>query len=136
MIYFFIQFGTREKNALAFGLIIPYLLSIDEIVVGARCCAQGRSCLLLQTPDAITDEHLVYNVQRTNIRKEPMWRVDDCFILFMVVSFITGYVIWKCQSFLSDVSFCCFFLSTVAFGLVVMGFDLSLPVGDGYFLAR
>ena len=45
----------KRKNALTFGLIIPYLPSVDEIVEGAGCCASGRACLLLQTPDAITD---------------------------------------------------------------------------------
>ena len=34
--------------------LIPYLLSVDEIVIGAGC-AQGRVCLLLWTPDAIAD---------------------------------------------------------------------------------
>ena len=34
---------------------VPYLSSADEIVIGAGCCAQGRACLLLRTPDAITD---------------------------------------------------------------------------------
>ena len=34
---------------------IPYLPSVDEIVIGDGCCAQGRACLLLRTPDAITD---------------------------------------------------------------------------------
>ena len=34
-----------------------------------------------------------------------MWRVDDCLILFMAVSFKTGYVNWMCQPFLSGCVF-------------------------------
>ena len=37
------------------GSIIPYLTSVDEIDIGAGCCAQGRECLLLRTLDATTD---------------------------------------------------------------------------------
>ena len=38
------------------GLIIENAHDqLDEIVIGARCCAQGRACLLLWTPDAIID---------------------------------------------------------------------------------
>ena len=47
----------------------------------------------------------------------------------MIVSFVIGCVDWMCQSFLSE----CVFFSIIDFGLVVMGFDLSLPVGDTFF---
>ena len=32
-----------------------YHISVDEIVIGAGCCTHSRPCLLLWTPDAITD---------------------------------------------------------------------------------
>ena len=32
-----------------------YRPSVDEVVIGAGCCAQDRACLLLRAPDAIID---------------------------------------------------------------------------------
>ena len=50
-------------------------------------------------------------------------------VLLMVTSFIIGYVDRTCQSFLSGCLFV-FFQPD----LIIMGFDLSLPVGDKFFL--
>ena len=48
-----------------------------------------------------------------------MWRVNDCV-------FCIGCVDRIIESFLSE----CVFFSIVVFGLVVMDFDLSLPLED------
>ena len=57
-----------------------------------------------------------------------MWRV----VLLTVMSLIIGYVDPLYQSFLSACVFFVFFLffSTIVFDLIIMEFDLSLPVGD------
>ena len=31
-------------DSVPMGSIIPYLPSVDEIVIGAGCCAQGKAC--------------------------------------------------------------------------------------------
>ena len=36
-------------------LYLSYLPSVDEIVIVAGSCAQSRACLLLRTPDSLTD---------------------------------------------------------------------------------
>ena len=53
-----------------------------------------------------------------------MWRVNDCLIHGCV--FCIGCVDRISESFLSERVF----FSIIVFGLVVMDFDLSLPVGD------
>ena len=55
-----------------------------------------------------------------------MWRVDDCFIHGCVFCY------WMCRS---DVSVIPFRMSLFhhSFGLVIIDFDLSLPVGDKFF---
>ena len=52
-------------------------------------------------------------------------------VLFMVVSFVIGCVDRMCQSFLAECVF--LFFSIIAFGRVVLDFDLVLPVGDTFF---
>ena len=56
------------------------------------------------------------------------------FVLFVAMSFIIGCVDRVCQSFLSGnpFFFYFFFFSTIVFGLVVIIFYLSLPVGDKF----
>ena len=58
-------------------------------------------------------------------------------VLLMVMSFITGYVDQMCQSFLSRCVFFPLFLfslfPSIVFDLIIMDFDLSLPVGDTFF---
>ena len=53
-------------------------------------------------------------------------------VLLLLMSLTIGYINWMCQSFLSG---CAFFLSfspffNHGFDLIVVDFDLSLPVGD------
>ena len=42
-------------DSVPIGSIMSYLPSVNVIVIGAGCCAQGKACLLLRTPDAIID---------------------------------------------------------------------------------
>ena len=58
-----------------------------------------------------------------------MWRVDGCFIHGTSV-----FCHWMCRWDVSVIPFrmCLFFI--MCFGLVVMDFDLSFPVGDKFFL--
>ena len=64
----------------------------------------------------------------TNIRREPFegWMI----VLFMIVSFVIECV--DRMSFLSECVLSSFLFSIIAFGLVVIDFDLSLPVGDEF----
>ena len=50
--YSFIHIHSKFCSTLT---IIRYRPSVDETVIGAECCAQGRACLLLRTLDAIAD---------------------------------------------------------------------------------
>ena len=56
-----------------------------------------------------------------------MWRVDDCFIHGCVFCY------WMCRSDVSVIPFRMFFFSIIFFGLVIMDFWPSLPVGDTFF---
>ena len=101
-------------------IIIAYLSSVDQIVIGrVLCTRQG-----MLSPSDIWCHHWLTSrdVPTTNIRKEPCggWMI----VLFMVVSFVIGCVDWMCQLFLSG---CVSFLvSTIVFGLVVVDFS-TLP---------
>ena len=54
--------------------------------------------------------------------------------LFIVVSFIIGYVVWDMSIIPFRIWFFFLFLvSVIVFRLVVLDFDLSLPVGDKFF---
>ena len=107
---------------------MPYLASVDKIVIGARCCAKGRACLLHRL--------LSHDVPMTNIRSEPCarWMIA----LFMVMAFIIGVDRWCHQSFLLRcVSFFFVFFRTTVFGLVVvMDFLPSLACERQIFLVR
>ena len=52
--------GKYPELTSKYVIVFPWLSYIipspvDKIVIGAGCCAQGRACLLLQTPYATTD---------------------------------------------------------------------------------
>ena len=56
-------------------------------------------------------------------------------VLRMVMSLIIGYVDRMCQPFLSGCVFSLhfFLFSTILFDLIIVDFDLSLPVRDKFF---
>ena len=59
-----------------------------------------------------------------------MWRVNGCFTLFMVMSLSVDMSIGCVNHFFQDVLFFLFlFLSTIVFGLFVMGFSLFVASG-------
>ena len=125
----------KRKNSLTFGPIIPYLLSVDETVVGVVCCAQGGAWLLHQTPDSITDFKTSRNVPMRNIKKEPCggWMIVLFYICLLLLDMSIGYV----SHFFQDASFCFFFFHPYFLtSLLLWVFDLSLPVRDGFLLAR
>ena len=53
------KFNKSPSSMTCDSVTIPQIYhtfhSVNEIVIGAGCCTQGRACLLLRTPDAIID---------------------------------------------------------------------------------
>ena len=56
-----------------------------------------------------------------------MWRVDD----YLTHDYVFYY--WICRSDVSVISFRLCLFSTIVFDLVIVDFDLFLPVGDRFF---
>ena len=56
-----------------------------------------------------------------------MCRVDDCF------NHGYAFYYWICRSYVSVISFrICLYFSTLVFIIVVVNFDISLPMGDRF----